>query len=314
MKRPLVALASAPPSESLVPWGRARAELVRVVFRLALTLCVALALACTKAKPKAATTERIVSLSPSTTEAVFAIGAGSKLVGRSRYCNFPPDVMKLPQVGGYVDPSFEAILALMPDLVVGARGPAGSALSERLEARGIATYFPETESLASIDAMILGLGERTNRAEAGAAAAAVLRGRIASVERSVAGLPRTRVLLVFGLSPLSVAGPSSFADEMIRRAGGTNVVTEGGLYPTIGAEHVLKLDPDVVINAAMMEERASERLRKDAPGWDRVRAVQEGHVTSITDEAVLRPGPRIADGIAMLARALHPGARIELDR
>ena len=116
------------------------------------------------------------------------------------------------------------------------------------------------------------------------------------------------MLLVFGLAPLSVAGPGSFADEMIRRAGGVNVITDGGMYPTIGTERVLALDPDVIVNAAMMEERASDRLNKDAPGWTHVRAVQSGRVASITDEAILRPGPRIADGLAMLARALHPGA------
>jgi iron complex transport system substrate-binding protein len=290
--------------------------MVRTLSRLVALVLVVLALVadtlgCTRSKGRSKTAERIVSLSPSTTEAVFAVGAGRSLVGRSRYCDFPPEVKKLPQVGGYVDPSFEAILALRPDLVVGARGPAGSAIAERLEARGIATYFPETESFAAIDAMILGVAERTERADAGRAAVAALHERLARIERAVASLPKTRVLLVFGLSPLSVAGPSSFADEMIRRAGGTNVVTEGGAYPTISAEHVLVLDPDVIVNAAMMEERASERLRKDAPGWERVRAVQSDRVRTLTDEAVLRPGPRIADGLALLARALHPEARIE---
>jgi iron complex transport system substrate-binding protein len=254
--------------------------------------------------------ERIVSLSPSTTESVFAVGAGARLVGRSRYCDYPPEVTKLPQVGGYVDPSFEAILALRPDLVVGARGPAGSAITDKLEARGIKTYFPETESFASIDAMILGVGERTDRNDAAKAEVNALHERIAKIEAAVGKLPKTRVLLVFGLAPISVAGPSSFSDEMIRRAGGANVVTEGGAYPTLGVERVITLDPDVVINAAMMEERAKERLRKDAPEWAHVRAVQNDKISVIADESVLRPGPRIAHGLALLARALHPDAQV----
>jgi iron complex transport system substrate-binding protein len=253
---------------------------------------------------------RIVSLTPSTTEAVFAIGAGPMLVGRSRYCNYPPEVTKLPQIGGFVDPSFEAILALEPNLVVGARGPAGSAIATRLEARGIQTYFPETETFAQIDEMILGVGERTRRADAARATVNALHERVGAIERSVASLPRTRVLVVFGLAPVSVAGPGSFVDEMIRRAGGANVVTEGGAYPTVGIERVLALDPDVIVNAAMMEERATERLRKDAPGWANVRAVAKEHVTVITDEAMLRPGPRIADGLRLLARAMHPEAAL----
>ena len=161
--------------------------------------------------------------------------------------------------------------------------------------------------------MILGIGERTGRADAGKAAVEAVRRRIASVERAVAALPKTRVLVVFGVDPLSVAGPSSFPDEMIRRAGGTNVIREGEAYPKIGVERVLALDPDVIVNAAMMEERASERLRKDAPGWSRVRAVQADRVAAITDEAVLRPGPRIGEGLALLAKALHPEAASAID-
>ena len=113
------------------------------------------------AKADAGGAVRVVSLSPSTTETLFVIGAGDRVVGRSRYCDWPPEVAKLPVIGGYVDPSFEAILALRPDLVTGARGPAGAAMSERLDARGISTFLPQTESFAQIDTMILGLGERT---------------------------------------------------------------------------------------------------------------------------------------------------------
>ena len=115
-----------------------------------------------------------------------------------------------------------------------------------------------------------------------------------------------RVLLVFGLQPISVAGPSSFAEEMIRRAGGTNVVTEGGGYPTMGVERVITLDPDVIVNAAIAEAHGNERISKDTPGWGHVRAVDGGHVVPVTDESVLRPGPRIGDGLATLARAIHP--------
>ncbi len=253
---------------------------------------------------------RIVSLSPSTTETLFVIGAGDRVVGRSRYCDWPPEVLKLPQIGGYVDPSYEAILALRPDLVTGARGPAGAALSERLEARGIATYLPQTESFAQIDTMILGLGERTGRAKEARATVDALDKHVDAIAKAVATKPRVRVLLVFGLEPLSVAGPNSFADEMIRRAGGDNVVTEGGGYPTIGVERVMTLDPDVVVNAAIAEAHGKERIGSDTPGWGRVRAVTAGRVVAVTDESVLRPGPRIGDGLATLARALHPDVAI----
>ncbi len=276
----------------------------RRAFLAAVAFAVA---ACAKKAPATSSgaAKRIVSLSPSTTETVFAIGAGSALVGRSRYCDYPPEVLALPQVGGYVDPSFEAILALRPDLVTGARGPAGDAITKRLESRGVATYFPATESLAAIFDMIHGLGERTSRAADADRVVAAVRARIADVEKSNEGKKRPRVLLVFGLEPLSVAGPTSFADEMIRLAGGDNAVREGGAYPTMGVEHVLALDPDVVVNAAIAETHGSERIGRDTPGWSRVRAVAEGRVRPIADESVLRPGPRIGEGIAELSAAIH---------
>jgi iron complex transport system substrate-binding protein len=257
-------------------------------------------------KADAGVATRVVSLSPSTTEALFVVGAGERVVGRSRYCDWPAEVTKLPQIGGYVDPSFEAILALRPDLVTGARGPAGAALSERLEARGIATFLPKTESFAEIDAMILGVGERTGRGAEAKAKVEALDAHVAAIEKAVGARPRVKVLLVFGLEPISVAGLNSFADEMIRRAGGTNAVTEGGGYPTLGLERVMTLDADVIVNAAIAEAHGHERITKDTPGWSHVRAVKENRVVPVADESMLRPGPRIADGLAALARALHP--------
>ena len=271
------------------------------------------AASCTKKEsPRAAQTaaHRVVSLSPSTTEAIVAIGAGDALVGRSRYCDFPPDVLKLPQVGGYADPNLEAIFALKPDLVVGARGPAGPQLAEKLAAHGAGTYFPETESFAQIDAMLLGLGERTGHAAEARAVVVRIDARVAGVTEAVRSLPKLRVLMVFGLTPIVVTGPKSFPNEMLERAGGANAVTEGMAYPVLGMERVFALDPDVIVNCAMAEAHGSEQINKDAPGWKNLRAVKEGKVIALSDESVLRPGPRVGDALAILAHAIHPEAKI----
>jgi iron complex transport system substrate-binding protein len=284
---------------------RRRAFLAAAV---SLVTCGAATAGCAKPKGAApAVARRVVSLSPSTTEAMFAIGAGDLLVGRSRYCDYPAEALALPQVGGYVDPNLEAILALRPDLVVGARGPSGPQLAKKLAAQGAATYFPETESFAQIDEVILALGARTGREEGARRTLDAMHAREEEIARAVAGKPRPRVLLVFGLEPIVVAGPKSFPDEMITRAGGVNVVTEGSTYPMLGIERILALDPDVILNATMAEARGTERIHKTAPGWREVRAVKEGHVVPMADESVLRPGPRVAEGLAVIARALHPG-------
>lgn len=261
---------------------------------------------------------RLVSLSPNTTEALFALGVGDKLVGRSRFCDYPPEVVKIPSVGGYIDASLEAILGLAPDLVVGARGPAGPVLVQKLGALGVATFFPPTESMAEIDDMLLGLGARVGAAPAARELVEKLRARRDAIRAALEGEPRVRVLLLFGLSPIAAAGPGSFPDEMIALTRGANVVTSGGPYPMLSAERVLALAPDVVIDAAeMMGGPPSDAaiVRGNAnllaqPALRELAAVREGRVVALYDEAVLRPGPRIGEGLATLARAMHPGARV----
>ncbi len=241
---------------------------------------------------------------------MFAIHAEDRLVGRSRYCDYPPAALSLPEVGGYTDPNFEAILALHPDLVIGARGPAGPALADKLASHGALTFFPETESLDAIDSMVIGLGDRTEHAKEAHALVNEMHAHEDAIAKIVSALPRPKVLLIFGLTPTVAAGPRSFADEMISRAGGENAVKQGGLYPVLGMEQVMTLNPDVVLNAAIAEAHGAERITKETPGWKSVTAVQADHVVALTDESVLRPGPRVADAIATLARAIHPGVAI----
>lgn len=250
---------------------------------------------------------RIVSLSPSTTETVFVLGALASLVGRSRYCDWPADVTKLPEVGGYVDPNLEAIVALRPDLVVGARGPAGRRIDDTLRARGIATYFPKAESIADIETMIRGVGERIGRAPEAERVVAGIESRLSAIDAATKPLPHPRVLLLFGVLPIVAAGPASFGDEIVTRAGARNAVTAGGAYPSLDIEAVVGLDPDVIVDAAVAEEHGGQRIDESAGGWSRVRAVREHRVLPLSDESVLRPGPRVAEGVAVLARALHPG-------
>lgn len=154
--------------------------------------------------------------------------------------------------------------------------------------------------------MILGLGARTGHANEAQRVVDALHGRLEAIARSLTGKPSVRTLFVFGLEPIVVAGPASFADEMIRRAGGDNVVREGGSYPTIGIERALALAPDVIVEAAMGESGGVSRITSEAAGWREVRAVKSGRVVSLRDNVVLRPGPRIDEGLILLAHAIHP--------
>lgn len=257
--------------------------------------------------PRTSTTQRIVSLAPSTTETVFAIGAGAQVVGVSRFCDYPPAAARLPRVGGYNDPSLEAILSLRPTLVTGARGPGNRGAVDRLSAQHIETYFPEDGSLAEVRASILGLGTRTGHATEAAALAAQIDEHLRAIRASLAGRPRPRVLLVFGRRPLSVAGPRTFADEMLRAAGADNVVTSGPTYPSLGVERVIELAPELILEAGMSAGADGDF---DWARYPSIPAVRDGRVVRFEDERVLRPGPRVAEGVAVLARLVHPGVAV----
>ncbi len=261
--------------------------------------------ACHKPPPTAATASpRVVSLSPSTTETLFAVDAGAVTVGRSRFCNYPPEVAALPAVGGFVDADLEGILALRPTLVVGARGPAGDRFTKRLEALGIQTYFPRTESIGEVRAMIGELSQRAGHTADGTKLLDRLDRQLAALDGALASAPNVRVLLVFGTNPVVVAGGGTFPDEMLARAHGTNVVAPATGYPTLPAERIAALDPDVILDAVMGGDEP--RVTAQTPGFASLRAVKEGHVVALRDEAVLRPGPRLPRGIAALAHAIHP--------
>jgi iron complex transport system substrate-binding protein len=252
------------------------------------------------------TATRVVSLGPATTEALFAIGAGSITVGRSRFCDTPPEARALPSVGGFTDPSVETILSLRPDLVVGIRGPGGAAIVGTLEARGIRTYFPETESKDQILSLLRGLGERTGHDREASALVSRLEAELAAVRAAVAKKARRRALLIYGRAPLVVAGRGSFADEMLALAGIDNACTSREHYPTIDVERVLAWDPDDVLDASVgMGMDTDDPSYFRAAGWSRVRAVTTGRVLRVTTMDVTRPGPSFARGVSALARLVH---------
>jgi iron complex transport system substrate-binding protein len=260
--------------------------------------------------PPAAQAHRVVSLGPATTEALFVIGAGNRVVARSSYCDWPPEARQLPAVGG-IEPDIEAILQLGPDLVVGPSGQWSSRLNATLQAHGVATWFPEEiQTLAGVDALLLGLGMRTGHLAEAQAITRGLDAREDAIAKAVVAVPHPRVILVAAVSPVVVAGPRSFADDLLHHAGATNAVTDGGAWPTLGFERVVELDPDVILDASVTESGGITHITPQTPGWGSVRAVREGHVVPLADERVLRPGPRIAEGLAVLAHALHPEAAI----
>ncbi len=242
------------------------------------------------------------------TEIVFALGKGGSLVGRSRFCDFPPEALSIPDVGGFADPSVERILALSPTLVCGERGPAGPQLPQALESHGVATFFPEMDDLSSIGKAMAELGKRIDRAAEGERLARELEGAVAEVKKKTQSLPKPRVLFLFDFRPLVAAGPGSFPDELLRVAGGKNVVESAEKYPRLGLEALFAADPDVIIDGSGHGEASP--THRDVPALETLRAVRDGRLHALTSTAALRPGPRLGAGMNELMRLIHgPRAR-----
>jgi len=260
--------------------------------------------ACRRRVPPTGVPHRIVTLGPNATEILFALGVGDHVVGVSRYDDYPPAVASLPRVGGLLDPSFEAIVALRPDAVLGSRGPMNRAVLARLESLGVRTLFPQVETLADIRAAITSVAAFVGVPERGRAVVADLDEAIARQRERSRTVDRPGVLAVFGQRPIVVAGPHSFADELITLGGGRNVVRDGPTWPMVSIETVVSLAPDIVLDLGQMEAGPSL-----ADGWSErvaIPAVRNRRVVRINDPVVLRPGPRVAIAAQRYFDAIHP--------
>lgn len=251
---------------------------------------------------------RVVSISPAMTESLFALGAGDRVVGVSRYCDFPEAATRLPRVGGFLDPSLESILALRPTLVVGHRSPSNRGAVDALAQAGVNTYFPEGERLGNIAQTLRELGDRTRTRAQADALVARLDADVSAISAQAASLPHPRVLLLYGLRPLTGAGPHTFADELLRIAGARNVLERAAPYSTIGDEQLIALAPDVIL-VSDMGEGSLDMLY--AERFATVPAVKNRRIVRVNDPRVMRPGPRIAEGARIVAMAIHPSVRFE---
>jgi iron complex transport system substrate-binding protein len=251
--------------------------------------------------------QRIVSLAPSVTEVLFEAGLGPRVVGVTSYCRFPRDVLALPKVGGYLTPSYEALLALQPDLVVVL--PEHADIEPRLAALNIPTLRVDHRSLEGIVQSIVTLGDRCGAPARAERAADALRQNLARVRRIAGAGPRPRVLVCFGRSEdfrrLYAAAPGTVHDDLIIQAGGQNVLTSGAVsYPTLSAEGVMRLDPDVIVEFAAGGLDANV-LRGEWNALGSLRAVKTGRVHVFTNDFLSVPGPRFVRFAETIARILH---------
>jgi len=258
---------------------------------------------------------RIVSLAPSLTETLFALGLGERVVGVTRYCVYPPEVAELATVGGHLDPNFEAIVSLEPDLVVVI--PSSSESGKRLESLGIRVLEVDQHDVQAVLESVEIVAEACGVPERGANLRAEIDRRLATIRNVVEPAARPRAVVVVGhqvgddvVRSVWAAGNDTFYDGVLRIAGGENAVT-GGLarYPELSREGLASLDPDVVIDViAGLEDRHLD-LEEVRTRWMRLtelRAVREQRISVLAGDQMVVPGPRLPEMVEAVARALHP--------
>ncbi|MFV9503417.1 MAG: ABC transporter substrate-binding protein [Oscillochloridaceae bacterium umkhey_bin13] len=257
--------------------------------------------------------QRIVSLAPSVTEMLFAVGAGPQVVGTTSFCDFPPEATDLPEIGGFSASSIsiEAIVGLEPDLVI-----AGTArqqlIAEQLEQLGIPVVVLAPASFDAVYASILQVGTLTGHSNQATQLVAAMQARVKTVTDVVATLPaeaRPSVYWEVTNDPLMAAGPNTFIDQMIELVGATNIFADASeAYPQVNPETVFERDPQVILGPDSHGGALNIATVTERPGWANIQAVRDGRVYTLDGDIVSRPGPRLADALELLAATLYPAA------
>jgi iron complex transport system substrate-binding protein len=248
--------------------------------------------------------ERIVSLAPANTELLFALGLGDRVVGVTSYDDYPPEVADIPKVGDFAGPNLEAVAAADPDLVLVTLGVQEDMVA-KLEDLGATVVAIDPQSLTGLFNDFRKVGAVTGTPAHAEQLLLALQLQISEVRKAVSGEKPVTAFVEIGQNPLFTVGQGTLLNELIGIAGGTNVVEENGYVP-YSVEQVVKADPDVYLathSSATDIETVAQRA-----GYEDLSAVKNGRVVILDDNLTSRPGPRIAEGLRLIAEGLHPEA------
>ncbi|MFQ6011967.1 MAG: ABC transporter substrate-binding protein, partial [Nitrososphaerales archaeon] len=252
---------------------------------------------------------RIVSLIPSATEVVFAVGAGDRVVGVTRYDDFPPELVTRIEngtvlaVGGGLDPSIEAVLELDPDIIlIGGSGHMGSKPIIRLEELGFTIISLRPDNIEGILKNMELMGRITGHLQETQKIVQSMRETIDLVESKTKDAPKVRVYVENWHDPIFSVGQGTLQHEMVERAGGINIFSDIQGSRQVNLEAVIAKNPDVIIS---FNNQVSLEVMKDRPGWSNINAIKDGKVYQLTAKQA-SPNPRIADSLEQIAMLIHP--------
>ena len=255
--------------------------------------------------------KRIVSLAPSITEILFAIGLDEEIVGVTDFCNFPAQALTKPKVA-YSQPNLEALVALEPQLVLAPPSFLRADLLAKLEQLKIPTFVLESKTVEGIFGHIQLLGRMVGHAPEANAYTAAMRKQIADLTKRVQGRSRPTLLYVLNSEPLITVGPGSFIHHLIELAGGRNAAERANApYPRLTMEEVLTQNPDILLFPIGEYEGIPQAEQDRWKRWDSLRAVQEGKLFQVQSDLLNRPGPRVIEGLRHLVKLLHPDVSLD---
>jgi iron complex transport system substrate-binding protein len=252
--------------------------------------------------------KKIVSLAPNITEILFSLGLDEEIVGVSIHCNFPEKAKSRVRVGSYISLDFERITSLKPDLIIATGAGNTREMVDRLEKLGFKTYVIFPKNFNDILQSVAHIGQVVNREKEARGIIEGMRKRSQRVIELTRDLPRPKVFIQIGDAPVVTVGKGSFADDLIRLAGGENVAgKEKEVYPRFGMEEILKRAPEVIVISSMNPKADYQKTFQEWARWKTIPAVKNGRIHLIDSDLLDRPSPRIVDGLEELARVLHPG-------
>ncbi len=251
--------------------------------------------------------QRIISLAPSITEIICAIGCFPLLKGVTQYSDYPHEVNTLPKTGSYIHLDIERIIALKPDLCIAIKDGNPKLLVKRLDKLKIPVYVINPKNIKDVMKTLHELGDILDAADQAAEIVADMQTRLNRIKKIIANADKNPgVFIQIGISPIVSAGSDTFLNELINLAGGCNMAKGNNPYPRFNREKILVMKPDIIIITSMARNYIFNKAKTEWARWPSIPAVKNDRIFLIDSNLVDRPTPRLIQGLEILARLIHP--------
>ena len=251
--------------------------------------------------------ERVVSLAPSITEIVFALGKETILKGVTRFSDYPPEARKLPSVGSYVQLDVEKIVSLKPDLCIAVKDGNPKSVIDKLTAIGVPVFAVDPKDLESVMASVIEIGKLLKAEEKANDIVSAMERRIGHVrERVEKANHHPTVFFQIELSPIVSVGTKTFIHELIVRAGGVNLAQGSVPYPRFSREQVISMAPEIIFITTMARSGEFEKEKKAWSQWSEIPAVKTNKILLVNSDILNRAAPRLVEGLELIAHLIHP--------